>query len=78
LSQPGESILNGPCEQLAYDIVQLIISSRLVRSECAEDPSHGIVSVWTANVYEQIGQLIAERLPELTEQGRGLDEKASS
>jgi hypothetical protein len=74
----SETIIPGPCEQLAYDIVQLIISSGLVTPECAEDKQHGIVSVWSANVYEQIGQLIAERLPELAEQGRDLNEKASS
>lgn len=39
-------------------IVDAIIAGKLMRVECSEDKDHGCVVVWSANVHEQISQIV--------------------
>ena len=46
-------------ERCARRIVDAIIEGGLIGSQCAEDKSHGIVSVWSSHTEEQLGAIVA-------------------
>jgi hypothetical protein len=41
-------------------IVNAIIAGQLVRAECARHPDCSCVLIWSANVYEQLDQIVNE------------------
>lgn len=46
-------------------IVNAIIDGKMVRAECPDSPGSSCVIVWSANVYEQIDQIVFTYDPEV-------------
>lgn len=44
----------------AERLIDMIIEAKLIVPECAEDPTHGCVVVWSANAMEQIEAFMDE------------------
>lgn len=49
---------------IGQQIVDAIISGKMVRAECPDSPKSSCLLTWSANVYEQIDQLIAQQRSE--------------
>jgi hypothetical protein len=43
---------------IGEQIIDAIIAGKLVRAECPDSPGSSCVLVWSANVYEQIDQIV--------------------
>jgi hypothetical protein len=52
----------GIYHEVAQEVIDLIISGKLLHATCAEDANHGCVVVWSSGANEQIGAHLANRL----------------
>jgi hypothetical protein len=53
-------VIPGEMDSIGQKIVDAIIAGKMVRAECPDSPESSCVLVWSANVYEQIDQIVNE------------------